>query len=48
MLRVQKLHLQETLIPYPCLRRGLKHQHLRITSTFSIISTVKCSYILSE
>lgn len=30
MLRAQKLHLQETLIPYPSLRKDLKHQHLRI------------------
>lgn len=30
MLRAQKLPLQETLIPYPSLRKDLKHQHLRL------------------
>lgn len=30
MLRVLKLHLQETLIPYPSLIKVLKHQHSRI------------------
>lgn len=31
MLRAQKLHRQETLIPYPSLRKDSKHQHLRIS-----------------
>lgn len=30
MLRAQKLHLQETLIPYPSLGKDLKYQHLRM------------------